>query len=337
MLSLTEERGIPMRKHIKHAWIAAAAIVALAGGLIVAVGSTDGIQPVTPEEAKELLAAVRLGCDTAAASVSSSAGVVTLHEWNWRANGDLLETETTYTVALKGERYRAAVETKYLTNEWSSANSPGTIQKTILGYDGEKVTRYEPLRGYAAIANLDSGIGRELRNAKILAISPGIGAPTFPEIPPTPDNPDPGSRVLGRQTVNGEDCVVVDTVSTAATAKGTQTMIFRSWIALQKGFSLVKAEGKVRGGMFGEGETLIAQIEAQPRECADDLWGISQVQQEEHMVDDSGRIYLSRRATTDFSKDYAINAPVTEDMLTVTLPSGTKVDNELIDSQYTIP
>jgi len=147
-----------MRTHTKHAWIAAAAILALVSGLIMAVGSTDDIQPVTPEEARDLLAAVRLGCDTATAGVSTSAGVVTVHAWNWRANGDLLETETTYTVAAKGERYKAAVETKYLTNEWTPpepglpGNTPGTVQKTVIGYDGEKVTRYDPSRGYAVIS-----------------------------------------------------------------------------------------------------------------------------------------------------------------------------------------
>ena len=35
--------------------------------------------------------------------------------------------------------------------------------------------------------------------------------------------------------------------------------------------------------------------------------------------------------------DYQLNAPVTEEMLRVQLPSGTKVYNELIDAHYTVP
>jgi len=154
---------------------------------------------------------------------------------------------------------------------------------------------------------------------------------------PTPDNPNPGPYVLGRQAVNGEDCLVVESVRTAPAGNGTQTEYYRFWLAPQKGFSVVKAEAKARGGVFGEGETVIAQGEAQLREYADGLWGISQVQQEQYMVDDSGRRYLNTRTITSFSKDYAINASVTDEMLAVALPSATQVHNELIDAAYSVP
>ena len=326
-----------MKKHLRYAWIGVSAMLVLAGYYAVAVGSAGGIQPVAPKEAADLLAAVRLGCDTATASVSTSAGVVTVHEWHWRDNGQVLETETTYTVASKGERFKAAVETKYLTNEWSSYNTPGTIQKTVLGYDGETVTRYGPARSYAEISGIDSQIGRELRNVKLMAVSPGIGVPRFEGMPPTSDNPNPGPYVLGRQTLNGEDCVVVESSYSTPTEKGTQTMYVRFWLALQKGFSVVKSEGEARGGMFPEKGVLVDQGEAQLREYAGGLWGVSQVQQEAYMVDSSGRLYLKTRTITSFPKDYAINRSVTDEMLAVTLPSGTKVHNELIDTEYTVP
>jgi hypothetical protein len=269
--------------------------------------------------------------------------VVTVHEWNWRDNGDLLETETTYTVASKGEKFRAAVETKYLTNQYPPpepglpVNTPGTVQRTVIGYDGERVTMDKPDLRYAEISGADSQAGRTLRSVKAMAVSPGIAVPRFEEVLSTLDNPNPGPYVLGRQAVNGEDCLVIESVRTTATANGTQAMYFRFWVAPQKGFSVVKEECEARGGAFSKEGAVIERAECQVRQYGDGLWGVNQVQQEEYRVDNSGKLYLSARRVTTFSEDYALNAPVTDEMLAVALPSGTSVINELIDSEYTVP
>lgn len=309
----------------------------------MAGGPAGGIQPVALDEAGDLLAAARLGWESATASVSTSAGVVTVHEWIWRDSGELLETETTYGVASKGERFKASVETRYLTNEYTPrepglpVNTPGTVQRTVIGYDGERVTMHRPDVLYAEISGTDSQVGRTLRSVKAMAISPGIAVPRFEQVLPTSDNPNPGPYLLGRQALNGEECLVVESVRTTATGNGTQAMYFRFWVAPQKGFSIVKEECEARGGAFSKEGAVIERAEWQTRQYGDGLWGVSRVQQEEYRVDGSGSLYLSARRTASFSEDYAVNAPVTDDMLAVTLPSGTKVYDELIDAHYVVP
>jgi len=46
---------------------------------------------------------------------------------------------------------------------------------------------------------------------------------------------------------------------------------------------------------------------------------------------------LKMETVVTVADDYQLNAPVTEEMLKVQLPSGTKVYNELIDAHYTVP
>ncbi len=327
----------------KYALIGAGVMLVVAGCLIAAIGLASGLQPVGAEEAEDVLAAVRLGCETTTARVSTSAGVVTVHEWNWRSNGELLETETLYTVASEGERFKAAVDTRYIRNEWTPpdpdlrVNAPGTVQRQEIAYDGEKITSYEPDRNRAEISGLDSDGGRLLRTVKLMALSPGHAVPRLPTSSPSPEGVNRGPHVVARDILNGDECIVVESVRTATAADGTQQEYYsRFWVMPQKGFSVARSETEARGGMFGEG-TLLSQAEIDTREYADALWGISEVRHEEYRLQDSGRPYLKSRTITAFADEYQLNGPVTKEMLTIDLPSGTKVYNELIDAEYTVP
>ena len=72
--------------------------------------------------------------------------------------------------------------------------------------------------------------------------------------------------------------------------------------------------------------------------CGDGLWRISSWRQDQYTMSPStGEPYLSARSTVTYSDDYQLNAPVTEEMLTIDLPSGTRVHDEVIDAYYTVP
>jgi len=82
---------------------------------------------------------------------------------------------------------------------------------------------------------------------------------------------------------------------------------------------------------------LLSHGELDLRKYGDNLWGLSEVRHEQYGLDDAGERYLNIRQIFTFGKDYRLNPPVTEDMLTVDLPSGTEVFDERIDAGYVVP
>ena len=318
-----------------------AALVALTT-LIAARGApSDGIDAVGAEEAEQLLAAVRSGCEAAASRVSTSAGQVRVNEWIWEPTGEVLETETVYDVASAGEKSKASVTTTYVANEGASAglNTPGTVQRWEIACDGEKVTSYYPDENRAEVSGLDSDAGRRLRATKARLMMPGHGVPEaqLEQVKLPPGYEWNERRLLGREVVDGEECIVYEASHTAPRADGTEvTYYHRHWIDPNRGFTVSKSESGIRGGPYGEGFVL-ATGEAETRQYADALWGVREVRIEEHRLDDSDKPYRMRYAVTTLADDYQLNGPVSEEMLTIQLPSGTKVYNTLIDAGYTVP
>lgn len=336
------ERSSEMERKITIA--ASVCVLLLAAVLTVTVRLDAGaVQPVFGEEAEDLLAAVQLGCEETKSRVSSSAGTVTVHEWHWRSSGELLETETQYTVASAGDKFRAVCETRYITNEWVSResglpfNPPGTVQRVDMAYDGEKVTRYEPQRGRADIAGPNSNWARELGSIRRSILSPGGGVPVVRSVARSERRDPIDPRVVGREMVNGDECIVCELAYRTPLRDGcTGTFYDHIWVNPAKGFTFAKEESGARGGLFGDG-MLLAEAEIDVRKCGDDLWGLSEVRHDQYGLDDAGERYLNIREIITFGNDYRLNPTVTDDMLTVTLPSGTKVYNELIDAHYAVP
>jgi len=297
------------------------------------------------ETAEELLEVVLVGCETAASAVSTSAGKVTVHQWYWRPSGEVLETDSVYTIVCGGDRLKIVKEVSYMENQVTPREpnpdfrpfGPGTVLRQQVAYDGEKVTSYDPAQRRAVIAGPDSAIGDELRSMKLAVYAPGHGVPDLDPGSSSPGHTMSGPYVVGREVVNGDECIVVEFVATRTDAHGDEMKHYkRTWINPQRGFTISKSEGSHRGGVFGEG-VLLSQLEVDTRQYSDSLWGISAARHEVYALDDSGRRYLQLRTITTFAEDYKLNAPVTEEMLAIELPSGTAVYNELIDAEYTVP
>jgi len=79
------------------------------------------------------------------------------------------------------------------------------------------------------------------------------------------------------------------------------------------------------------------EIEAEARQYASGLWGVSRMWARQYRLDQLDTRELKMEVVVTVADDYQLNAPVTEEMLTIHLPSGTSVNNELIDVQYTVP
>jgi hypothetical protein len=213
------------------------------------------------------------------------------------------------------------------------------VHKRGIACDGEKVTSYEPDRNWAEIFGPDSDSRHQLRATRAIVMSPGHGVPEWEleqiKLPPGYEWNE--RRLLGREVVDGKECIVYEASHTAPRADGTTvTYYHRKWVDPQRQFTLSKSESGIRGGPYGEGFVL-AEAEVETRQYADGLWGVREVRMEEHRLDDSGNPYRMRYAVTTVADDYHLNGPVSEDMLTIQLPSGTKVYNTLIDAGYTVP
>ena len=302
-------------------------------------GPTAGIA----EDSGSLLAAVRLGCESARSRISTRVGAISEHLSFWKEDRKWLETETVYRVVSEGTKVRVTADTTYIRNDWTTTDpggvpiAPGTVMSKQLAFDGEKVVEYWPAENRAAIAGPESAIGSELRSITrtIEEISPG--APDLAKEMPAPRYTTCGPAVVGREVVDGEECVVVELVHVRVNSDGQEISWYhRYWIAPDMGFTALKTEDGYRGGRYGDGVVSV-EIEAEARQYASGLWGVSRMWARQYRLDQLDTRELKIETVVTVADDYQLNAPVTEEMLRVQLPSGTKVSNELIDAHYTVP
>jgi len=344
---LLRVEAIMRRESIKR--LSRPSAAALTAVLLACTGAFAAVQMGSKTEdgdPEDVVADVIEGCEAAASHVSTAAGEVTLHQWYWRESGELLETESHYDVVYAGDRLKVAEEVRYLENQLSMPPdsgpraqpiAPGTVHKQDLAYDGEKVTSYEPDRQRAVIAGKDSREWGNLLQIRGVVGLPGHGVPSLSTYLPMDRYTRTGPYVVGREIVNGDECVVVETVDTRTDPDGGEVAYWnRSWINPQRGFTASKSTAGARGGVFGEG-MLLSEWELTTRSYGDGLWGMSEARTEQYGVDDSGRRYVQMRMVITYADDYQLNVPVTDEILMVELPSGTRVHDKLSDKQYTVP
>ncbi len=318
------------------------ALVVLVPWRLAATGGlSDGVEPVGAEEAEELLAAVRVGCEAAASAIQSGVGVISIHDTEWQEDGTRRETEATYQLVQRGDRARVLFEMRIIASRWEMI-AGGRIDSGAsgwwLGSDGEVVTFYEPERKKASVADRSSLFARLLESVLTITHAPGHAIPASVFDPQTWSGRNVvGPRVVGRETLDGQECVVVEVTKERVWDTGASTRTYRYWINPTRGFSLVSFESRLRIAPSEESVLMTrADIETSP--CRDGLWRISSWRQDQYTISPAtGVPYLNSRSTVTYAGDYQLNAPVTDDMLTIALPSGTKVHNELTDADYTVP
>lgn len=302
------------------------------------------LTPVEEKDAQDLLGAVLLGCGEARSRVSSGVGSMT--EYEWRLDGDrkLLEVEKEHLVVFSGDRCRVRTDTVLLTNDRALPDEPhmvpvplGIVRTEESAYDGESLVMYSREQESATIAE---GPGSNLDWLRFLVKMMAAGGPDPARAalgPPTHERRGP--VVKGRQVADGVECVVVETVYAHTPEVGDGVWLADTfWISPEMGFAAVRMETRYFGGKFGAEGMLATAVTAQPRQCDSGDWRLSRMEAEQYALDaESGGTYLRSRTLVALADGFQINVPVTEAQLSIKLPSGTKVYNELIDAEYTVP
>ena len=324
-------------------WLVITSVLLLVCGVPAKADDSAGPTAGIAEDNGSLLAAVRLGCETARSRISTRVGAISMRESFWKGDEKWLETETVYRVVSEGTKVRVTADTTYIRNDWTTTDpggvpiAPGTVMSKQLAFDGEKVVEYWPAENRAAIAGPESAIGSELRSITRIIEETFPGAPDLDMEMPAPRYTTRGPAVVGREVVDGEECVVVELVHVRVNSDGQEISWYhRYWIAPDMGFTALKAEFGYRGGRYGDGVVMV-ETEAEPRQYSNGLWGLSRIRARRYRLDESDTRDLEIETVVTVADDYQLNAPVTDEMLTIKLPSGTKVYNELIDAEYTVP
>ncbi|NIM06668.1 MAG: hypothetical protein GTO55_09470 [Armatimonadetes bacterium] len=297
-------------------------------------------------EVEDEISVVLEGCRNAAESVQSGKGQVTVYSRNFSEDGSVSESDATNTVAFSGNKFKTETTSKLLKNvRWTplptgtALVAPGTVRTEKVAYDGEKAVWYLLDTNQAFRGDESTNAGRHAfsnyMHVKVVNyVLMDIG--NFGNIGPGVSREPP--RIVGREVLNGSECIVVEVLDYGPTKSGgTSQNWFRFWVDPQKGFTVPQVQVWAQGGPYQE-KTLLVDLEADVRQYTDSLWGPAKVTMSGYaMGRETGEYYKRYEIVTTYASDLQINVPISEEELTLTLPSGTKVTDELLEETYTVP
>ena len=331
----------PMRMNRRVVLLVVGVGIMVAAFILLSRG--DSFEPVEELEAQVLLNTLRTSCQAAASAIESGVGTVTVYETVWQENGKRRKTETTYGLVCRREKLKAEWEARILVDQWwipkrYKPNPVNVVSNASAASNGKVATYYEPERKKAVVGDLSSGFpGKLLEGVFTITHAPGHAIPASVFDPDAWSELASPPHVLGRETVNGEECVVVQVTRERVLDKGAYTRTYKYWIDPTRGYSLVRFEDYLRIAPSEE-PVLMTRADIETTPCENGLWKISYWQQDNYSINpNTDKRYLSSRSTIIYSDDYQLNASVTDDMLTINFPSGTSVYDELTDSEYTVP
>ncbi len=320
-----------------------------AGSIWFATGNKPvvGIRTASAAENDEdMLTSLKEGCANAVSSIRSGRGQLTVYFWTKRGDGGILETEAKDDLQFDGERFLLRENVKYLTNDPvlgkdPSEPPPPTMRTTTSSYDLEKVTildQYESVVARATICDPTLRAGTNQLNVyKTFARMVGHGVDYL--IPRQEDLPRiivvTSANIAGRETINGDECVMVDVVMTLKLPEPKMDTIIstvRKWVDTDKGYTIVRTRTWMEGNVYTV-KTLTAESTTTVRQYGDGVWGPDTYTLQEYNLKGE----LRHKLVITYDPAFELNVPVSDSDLSLTLPSGTKVHNELIDSEYTVP
>lgn len=316
--------------------------------LLVGAHYLSQSQPAVAETVDDpLLAIVRQGMDETVSSIKSGKGTITVTDWQKNENGSVVQTETEYEVAFRGDQYRLSVQTRLLQNDPArdaATGQPvevGTLSLSEAAYDGETLTWYFPVRGEAVVGDLASGETKNHHTRYIVDVSlvgHGLSRLARPQELPSFITETAGPRVVAREMLNGDECVVIEYLDTYNMPNGRrQTNTRWLWVNPSRSYTIPL----VRNWMEGDGfpsKTLTTEVNTEVRQYADGIWVPSRVSVEYFQRNpDTGQSERSRVKTRVYDPDFRLNVPVSEADLALALPSGTEVHDEIRDARYTVP
>ena len=295
----------------------------------------------SPDELSVLLE----GCRQAAQAAQSGKGQVTVYHHAALEDGGVLEANATDTVAFSGLRFKLINEVKMLKNLPATPPSsrsvlvaPGSVRTEQFAYDGEKATAYSPAEGRATIGDANSDVGT-LAAARYAEVKPTYAMfdlTSFSPVPPGLTREAP--QIVGREAVGGDECTIVEVYDHGVIEGSRSVEIWqRFWVNTAKGCAVSRIRAWVRGGSYTE-KTLRTEVDSDLRQYAEGVWGPAKVTASMYGINQTTREYYKETAMViTYAEGFQINVPVTDSELTLTLPSGTKVTNELLQETYTVP
>lgn len=296
------------------------------------------------------LQAVVQGCQNAVAAIKSGFGKFTEHYSLTRNGVVLLETSSECVLAFKGERYRLTRKVTYLQNNAAPPAAsvphlapikPGTKIEDEIAFDGSQVTFYQPRKKTASISGTGSrgyAYNEHLKSRSSASlIGHGLFVIDWPNKQAESETLlSEKTRVIGREPVDGDECVIVERSFHLVLSDGKPaTRTFLYWVSPAKGFAIPKAQRWFEGGRYGS-NTLIREETAELKDYGSGVWGpaVWRMSQYELLADGTKQ---TRQVTITYAPDFRLNLAMGEDRLSLRLPSGTKVRNETLDLDYTVP
>ena len=300
-------------------------------------------------ESQDELSVLLEGCRQAAQAAQSGKGQVTVYQYHHHAvleEAGVLETNATRTVAFSGVRFKLIDEVKTLKNVPATPPpsgavlvAPGSVRTEQFAYDGEKATAYSPAEGRAKIGDANSDVGT-LAADTFVVVKPSLytlfDLTNYSPVPPGLTREAP--RIVGREAVGGDECTIVE-VYDHGVIEGSRSVEswHRFWVNTAKGCAVSRIRSWVRGGIYTE-KTLRTEVNSDLRQYGSGLWGPAKVTGSVYSINQTTREYYKElEQTVTYAEDFQLNVPVSDSELTLTLPSGTKVTNELLQETYTVP
>lgn len=307
------------------------------------------------ESDADLLAIVLQGSREAASSIHSGAGRVTIRQSLRQPDGGLLETEGSYDIAFRGERYKACREVKYLSNGSATDSDPdearilpGTVLRDEVTFDGVQVRRLDIDDNTGWIGSLETTMGRhevlrwrqEFATAEVTRpIGCGVwDIRAFHNSLMFPNTNSEGPVVVGRDVIDNQECIVVEVAYDYSRASGDAFRdIRRFWVNPDRGFTVSRMRVWTEGGVYPV-RTLVAECEIKTREYPGNLWGPGEYVETQYDLDRAtGQTVQKLHKTITFDAGFRLNIPVSDAQLSLVFPSGTTIHDEVLDADYTVP
>lgn len=320
-------------------------LVAL-GGLIALIARAASTQnDFEPVSDQSLLPILTEGLHDAAAAVRSGAGPVTVVQRKTFGDGAVVEIRTDYTVAFRGARARYSAFSEIVADSRAPIQERslvrrgvGSVAEKVVALAPNRIVRYEPGGRSAVVGDVSTALRRELTEYELNLAIPRHGVVDIREFssPPAPfAQGEP--RIVGRETIAGDECIVVEIVNSAEVSGSRVVDTWWFWVAPHKGFTVPRIRNWVEGGIAAR-KSLVAELDATLRDYGNGVWGPGVVTEQHYEINQStGEARLFLRKTITYGRGFVLNSEVTDADLTLNLPSGTKVEDLLADVEYTVP
>lgn len=337
----------------RTAWLAAvAAALLLAGLCLYRQYGPSRLQPCANDPA--LVRRIIRETANAARAIRNGQGEAGLFEWRVAPDGSTHETRTDLVVSFSGDRFKLSAKDVY--SRWTKPRRSirGRVQRAVtellnlrysnwlrddrtVCFDGKRTTTFRPSSGKAWVASADSGT----RHHVLTSVPVVRGGTVAVHRPGTTRRGDLGPMpfaitysnpvVVGWQAVGGAGCVVVEQTQTVRFPSRPLTYEIRYWVCPSRGYSVL------RGEMWLEHRAQLLQSwDARVRRCGQALWAPVRTETIQFGDLGRGRHGATHRRITTLDPDFQFNLPTSKLHLSLRLPRGTKVHDEVRKRDYVV-